>query len=48
MDRYVQYLEEHPNATVPMAASDLGLSQSTIEAYRRELKLTNNLRKIND
>lgn len=40
MDRYVQYLEEHPNATVPMAASDLGLGRTTIESYRRELGLT--------
>ena len=40
MERYVQYLEEHPNATVKMAASDLGLGLTTIESYRRELGLT--------
>ncbi|WP_336653271.1 MULTISPECIES: hypothetical protein [unclassified Leucobacter] len=40
MERYVKYLEKHPNATVQMAASDLKLSRSSIESYRRELGLT--------
>lgn len=40
MQRYVKYLEEYPNATVQMAATDLDLGRSTVESYRRELGLT--------